>query len=226
MTRKGWIAALGASILLMAGGGAGIIAASGSDDVGSMQVVELPVRDDAGVAETSASPKASSPEVTRRPAGVGTLQAQEAVVPSRLRVPSVELDAPLDPVGVRDDGLMEIPDDGSRAGWYEHGPTPGDAEGSAVLAGHVDTQEGLGAMAALRDVDLGARVEVGLDDGSTVIYEVVGRETIEKSELPAAELFDRAGPERLTLVTCGGPWRSEASSYRDNVVVVALPVGR
>ncbi len=93
-----------------------------------------------------------------------------------------------------------------------------------MLAGHVDSKEGLGAMAALREVDLGALVTVDMADGTTATYEIIGRETISKDELPTAEIFDRSGPERLTLITCGGPWRAEASSYRDKVVVVAMPV--
>ena len=81
-------------------------------------------------------------------------------------------------------------------------------------------------MASMMNVSVDAEVEVEMDDGSVLRYRVIGRETIEKDELPVEELFDRSGPARLTLVTCGGPWRSEASSYRDNVVVVAVPVDR
>ncbi len=144
--------------------------------------------------------------------------------PARLIVTSVDLDALLDATGVRDDGLMEIPDDGARAAWYRYGPNAGSGSGSVVLAGHVDTDEGLGAMAALREVSVGAEVEVEMSDGSVLTYEVRGRETIAKNELPSDEIFARTGPERLTLITCGGPWRAAESSYRDNVVVVATPM--
>ncbi len=151
--------------------------------------------------------------------------AQEGVlVPVRLRVEALDVDAPLDASGVREDGLMEIPDDGDRAAWYRYGATAGSGTGSVVLAGHVDTPEGLGAMAALLEVSLGALVEVEMSDGSVVMYEVMGRETIAKDDLPSDDIFDREGPERLTLITCGGPWRASESSYRDNVVVVATPV--
>ncbi len=163
------------------------------------------------------------PDVSRSSAELSDL-SQVAATPARLRVASVDLDAPLDATGVRDDGLMEIPDDGARAAWYRYGANAGSGSGSVVLAGHVDTEEGLGAMAALREVSVGAEVEVEMNDGSVLTYEVRGRETIAKSELPSDEIFDRTGPERLTLITCGGPWRASESSYRDNVVVVATPV--
>jgi sortase (surface protein transpeptidase) len=241
MSRSGWIGVLVVSVLLFVVGGISVLGATGDDDMGTLQVPAAspqsqeaePEQDESAVtaepddeAEARAEAAPSVPAIARRPASLESVQAQAAAqsVPVRLRVPSVDLDAPLDQVGVRDDGLMEIPDDGDRAGWYRYGPTPGDAEGSAVLAGHVDTQEGLGAMAALMDVPMDAEVEVEMDDGSVLRYRVIGRETIEKDELPVDELFDRSGPARLTLVTCGGPWRYEASSYRDNVVVVAVPV--
>lgn len=66
---------------------------------------------------------------------------------------------------MRDDGLMDIPDDGDRAGWYRYGPAPGSGAGSVVIAGHVDTKEGFGAMAALREVPLGSVVEVEMSEG-------------------------------------------------------------
>ena len=248
MGRNGWLAALVVSVLLLALGGVGILGAVGDDDMGTISPTAVAITSPAvgpdGVAATTSTPGTSAtapaaadavdapapepapPAVARRDASLSALQAEAAArtFPVRLRVPSVDLDAPLDGVGVRDDGLMEIPDDGARAGWYRFGPTPGDDAGSAVLAGHVDTPAGLGAMAALTDVPLDAEVEVEMDDGTVLRYRVVGRETIEKAELPVDELFDRTGPARLTLVTCGGPWRYEASSYRDNVVVVAVPV--
>jgi hypothetical protein len=51
-------------------------------------------------------------------------------------------------------------------------------------------------------------------------YRVVARRVYRKQRLPAG-LFDRDGPERLILITCGGPFH--AGRYADNVVVFAEP---
>ncbi len=51
-------------------------------------------------------------------------------------------------------------------------------------------------------------------------------ERVDKARLPVDSLFDRRGGPRLTLVTCGGEFDQQARSYRDNVVVVAVPAGR
>jgi sortase (surface protein transpeptidase) len=144
--------------------------------------------------------------------------------PARLTVPALGVEAPVDPVGVRDDGQMALPGDVDRLGWYRFGPVPG-AEGSAVLAGHVDdADQGLGALAPLRDAEPGAEVLVTDAAGTATRWRVVSRELVHKEALPLDRLFAREGPPRLVLVTCGGPFLPEYGSYRDNVVVVAEPV--
>jgi sortase (surface protein transpeptidase) len=134
------------------------------------------------------------------------------------------VDTAIDSVGVQPDGQMLLPDDVDRVGWYRFGPAPG-AGGSAVLAGHVDDREqGLGAMAAFREAEVGQEVQVTDGAGTTTRWRVVSRELIEKQVLPLDRLFARDGPARLTLITCGGPFLPEFGSYRDNVVVVAEPL--
>jgi len=44
-----------------------------------------------------------------------------------------------------------------------------------------------------------------------------------KEELPRHDLFTATGPHRITLLTCGGDFDPERRTYRDNVVVIAVP---
>ena len=162
------------------------------------------------------------PELTARPAAPAP--AAQVVPPVRLAAPALGVDAPVDQVGVSRDGQMAIPEDVDRIGWYRFGPAPG-AAGSAVIAGHVDdAEQGLGVLARLRTAAPGDEILVTAADGSTTRWRVVSREVITKAALPLAELFRRDGAPRLTLITCGGPFLPEYSSYRDNVVVVAEPL--
>jgi sortase family protein len=198
----------------------------------------------AAAPETSAAPGTSPPPATRigpvPPAGTDRAQpdrlptatARPAVptppaavaVPVRLTVPARGIDAPLDPVGVEPAGEMTLPRDVDRVGWYRFGPAPGAAEGTVVLAGHVDdVEQGLGALGPLRRAEPGDEVVVETADGAVTRWQVVSREQIDKPGVPFGDLFARSGPPRLALLTCGGPFDADSRSYRDNVVVVAVP---
>jgi LPXTG-site transpeptidase (sortase) family protein len=144
--------------------------------------------------------------------------------PVRVRVGAVDVASPVVPVGVDERGRMEVPDDVRTIGWYRFGSRPGAMEGSVVLAGHVDDREqGAGAFVRLGELAAGDGVMVDLADGTTLRYRVRTVEEIGKAELPVERLFDRSGPPRLTLVTCGG-FDAVAREYRNNVVVTAEPV--
>ncbi len=163
-----------------------------------------------------------TPGVTVRDAAPAAVP--EVVPPARVTLPARGLDVPVDPVGTAPDGQMALPDDVGRAGWYRFGPVPG-APGSAVVAGHVDdAEQGLGAMAALREAEPGDEVVVTDAAGAATRWRVTARELLDKQALPVEVLFRRDGPPRLTLVTCGGPFLPEVGGYRDNVVVVAEPL--
>ena len=45
-----------------------------------------------------------------------------------------------------------------------------------------------------------------------------------KADLPLDEVFQRSGPPRLVLITCGGPFDRTTGSYQENIVVTAVPV--
>jgi hypothetical protein len=144
--------------------------------------------------------------------------------PVAVHIPSLGLDAPTVPVGVVPNStLLEGPADASTLGWYEYGPAPGEA-GSAVIAGHVDHDGRRGAFFTLSRLDPGAAVTVDFQDGSSRAWRVVARRQYPKRELPLDLLFARGGDPTLALVTCGGLYDASKRSYRDNVVVFAVPV--
>ena len=130
-------------------------------------------------------------------------------------------DAPIVAVGVNSSGAFDVP--GVReVGWYRFGPRPGEA-GSSVLAAHIAFNGVDGVFRRLASVPVGTIVTVGSADGSTRTFVVTTIERIDKDELPA-ELFATSGPARLVLITCGGAFNRERSSYEDNIVVTAVPV--
>ena len=144
-----------------------------------------------------------------------------APVPTGLVVPTIGVDATIQPVGVAP-GTNEIevpPLD--RVGWYQYAARPG-AAGSAVLLGHVDGSGREGVFFRLGSLATGRPRAGSVRRRTTRTFHVIGRAQYPKSALPA-DYFSKAGPSRLVLITCGGAFDASTRHYRDNVVVVAAP---
>ena len=173
-------------------------------------------------AATSSSP-APTPAVSV-PVTSATLAPPQpkAATPKAIGIPSLDVDMPVFPVGVQDDGSMEIPKNPARAGWYRYGAAPGDEDGTTVIAAHVDSRIfGIGPLARLREAKEGERVTVTDADGATHRYEIESVTYIPRAELPVDQVFDRDGDARLAVITCGGSFDEQTRTYSDNVVLIA-----
>ncbi|SDS38394.1 class F sortase [Agrococcus carbonis] len=180
-------------------------------------------------APTTATPSPSAAQPSGRvPTGVAARDAAPTPAapvdaPTAVRVPSVDLALEVVPVGVRDDGQMDVPELVGELGWYRYGPAPGADAGSAVLAAHVDSDIGAAPMAAVLGAEAGDPVEVTTASGEVLRFRITSVEQIAKAELPLASLFARDGEHVVRLVTCGGEWDAAAGAYEDNIVVTAEP---
>ncbi|MFT5203477.1 MAG: LPXTG-site transpeptidase (sortase) family protein [Candidatus Aldehydirespiratoraceae bacterium] len=125
-------------------------------------------------------------------------------------------------VGVQANGEMEVPA-ASEVGWYRWSPSPG-REGSAVLAAHIAYNGTDGVFRNLDDVDVGALVTIGYDDGSVRDFEIVEMSQYPKDELPFDQIFAKDGDPVVALITCGGTFNPTLRSYDDNVVAYAVPI--
>ena len=130
-------------------------------------------------------------------------------------------DAPVVPVGVNEDETFEVPE-AEEVGWYRFGPSPG-LEGSSVLAAHIAYDGVDGVFRSLADVEPGAEVVVGFDDGSSERFRIVSVTDYFKEDLPDS-LFARDGDPQLALITCGGGFQPELRSYDSNTVAIAIPI--
>ncbi len=61
----------------------------------------------------------------------------------RVRIPAIQVDAPVTPVGLDMSGWVDAPspDDPNLAGWFTGAVSPGE-NGTAVVVGHVDNMKG------------------------------------------------------------------------------------
>jgi len=148
-----------------------------------------------------------------------------AFEPTSIRLPSGRL-APIQPARVHADGALDVPQDPDRVGWWTGGAQAGEPYGSIVLAGHVDSAAfGVGVLAEMIDMRAGQNLKLA-DGKHGQVYRVETIRKVPKAKLTAGtDLFDQDVKHRLVMITCGGPFDPKTHRYRDNVVIVANPVG-
>ncbi|WP_371502328.1 class F sortase [Kitasatospora sp. NBC_00374] len=142
--------------------------------------------------------------------------------PTRVRIPSLGVDAPVTELTVNATGQLNAPpvDDKNLVGWYRDGAAPGQA-GSSVLAGHVDTKTGPAVFLMLRLLLPGSKVEVDRADGKVVTFTVDSVETFAKDAFPDDRVYADTPDPQLRLITCGGSYDRTKKDYTANVVAFA-----
>lgn len=158
--------------------------------------------------------------------------AEEGVVPVRLFIPDIDLEAPIVPIGWKyiqiGDATQPIWDVPNQrvAGWHESSAKIG-VPGNTVLNGH-NTSNGE-VFRYLYKLDVGATILVEAEDGATYTYTITEKLLLPEAGQPVevriqnAEYVLPTADERLTLVTCH-PYGS--LTYRLLIIArpVALPV--
>lgn len=150
---------------------------------------------------------------------------QEPVIfdlPVRLKIPAIDVDAPIEYVGLTPDGAMGIPKGPSDVGWFELGPRPGE-EGSAVMAGHYGTwKNGQGSVFDnLHKLLPGDKLYVEDEKGVVTVF-VVRESRRYDPEADAADVFTASDEKpHLNLITCEGAWNKVSKSFPQRLVVFA-----
>jgi len=143
--------------------------------------------------------------------------AARSGVPVRLRIPAIDVDAPVVPVGRDADGHMEAPDGPKNTGWYERRARPGE-RGSAVIAGHSGFRTGAAVFDHLDELDTGDLVYVKDEDGRTVAF-VVRESRLYDWDASVPEVFRRDDGVYLNLITCTGGWNPVVGTSTKRIVV-------
>lgn len=150
------------------------------------------------------------------------------VAPTRVRMPSIDLDAPVVPIGWKvttidgqSQAIWDVPD-GGRAGWHSTSMPLG-VPGNTVLNGH-NTSKGE-VFRDLYKAEIGAQIFMEGEDGEIYAYRIGEKYILREAgqslsvRLENARYIQQTSDERLTLVTCH-PYGSLAN----RLVLIAFPV--
>src|SRR4029077_3848702 len=166
--------------------------------------------------------KAVSVVPPARPAAETFHRVTGAIIPSRLRIPAIGVDAAVDAAGLRTDGSMDVPDNLWTSSWWAAGPRPGQA-GNAVIAGH----RGVGTPALfshLEDVKPGDWIYISDGAGNELIYVVTRVASLDLSTSTRIAVFEKGQTRERVLITCCGDYVGGAVPYDHGLGVVEKPL--
>jgi LPXTG-site transpeptidase (sortase) family protein len=143
--------------------------------------------------------------------------ATGAITPSRLRIPSIGVDAPVAGVRLLSDGSMGAPDSLWSSAWLSSGPRPGQA-GSTVIAGHRGV-ETAALFSHLENVRPGDQIRVSDAAGGELVYEVTRVASMDLSVATQLQVFGPTNQQQLVLVTCFGKYSQSTRTYDHRLVV-------
>lgn len=150
----------------------------------------------------------------------GTPARNRVALPASIAIPGLDVTSDLVRLGLNDDGTMQVPSDFDRAGWYLHGPRPGEL-GPAVIAGHVDSATGPAVFHRLDTLEVGDHVEVLDAHGTTRVFAVESVERYPKDGFPTEHVYGDLDYAALRLITCAGEFHRAAGRYLENLIVTA-----
>ncbi len=137
--------------------------------------------------------------------------------PMRLEIPSINVNAAVEYVGITPKGAMDVPINTVDVGLFKFGAYPGES-GSAVIAGHYDSVTGApGVFANLNKLKKGDNVYISYANGITLTFVV--RESHTYVPGYAEDVFNGKTGVHLNLITCDGMWDAGKKSYTKRLVV-------
>lgn len=140
------------------------------------------------------------------------------LVPEMILIPNLHIEAPIQAVGLDNEGRMATIPSPDAIAWYKYGSTPGQV-GNSILAGHRDWKGSLGSFRGIERLETGDEVIIRFDNGSAATFKVESNHTYRLNDVPDT-VMDLSGESRVTLITCAGPFVKKAGGYQNRVVVV------
>lgn len=143
-----------------------------------------------------------------------------ACIPKHLTVSSVGINERVVPMGTNAQGQIYPP--AHTTMWYNRSTQPGQ-DGISVIAGHV-TYDGPDNFYNLRNVPVGANVNVTCTNGKSVTLRVTHKESILKTDLTTDQrVWGGSSTPVVTLITCDIKSPKVAGHHLSNYVVWTKP---
>lgn len=172
--------------------------------------------------QVSASPLLLPSEITSGGDGSSVMRYErEGIVPHQIEIPAIGVDAVIEEVGLLPGGQMDEPSKMDDVAWYAGGYMPGE-QGSAVLAGHVDSRTGPAIFFDLEKLEEGDEIIVTDEEGLEKVFVVQMSESYDRNDAPLQKIFGYSYRSQLNLITCTGEFNTEAGTHDERLVVYTV----
>ena len=182
----------------------------------------------AGVASISAVWGGSGLRPPLAAAGAAATPALPYSRPVSVAIPAIGVNTNLIELGLGPGHTLQVPPltqaGAQEAGWYDLGPAPGQL-GPAVIAGHVDSDDGPGAFFRLGALRPGDRINVTRADGTVALFRVDAVDDYSKDSFPTQQVYGPVSYAGLRVITCGGSFNFQTHHYLSNIVIYATLTG-
>ena len=140
-------------------------------------------------------------------------------LPTRLKIPSINVDAPVEYVGLTPEGAMDVPQKPEDVAWYNLGPRPGEI-GSSVIDGHSGYKDNLPAVFDnLTKLQKGDKIYVENSKGMTITFTVREFRTYGLYDDVSSVFNSNDGESHLNLITCSGIWNDKEKTHATRLIV-------
>ncbi len=147
----------------------------------------------------------------------------QTLIPTRLSIPSIGVNAPVERIGLTADGELASPTEWMDVGWFQDGYVPGQA-GNASIVGHLDSHTGPAVFWRVNQLRPGARVIVS-DGSRSLTFIVQATEKYPTNNSPMWRIYGESAVPHLNLVTCAGDWDAASQRYDQRTVVYTVLEG-
>jgi LPXTG-site transpeptidase (sortase) family protein len=143
-----------------------------------------------------------------------------ASAPSRINIPDIGVDAPIEHLGLTADNAVDVPKSLWTTAWFNKSSKPGE-KGPAMIVGHYSAY-GRAVFANLKKLGNGQKIIVTDDKGQQFTFAVVKIADYPQAEVPMAQLLgNRSSKPRLEIITCGGNYIKDSRDFTNRTVVTA-----
>lgn len=149
----------------------------------------------------------------------GIKKEEFSSAPKQLLFPKLKMGTEIIPTGIDENGYAEVVPGVDVLSWYKYSNFE---TGNLIISGHRDWKGELGLLRNLEKPDLVEKVDVVFEENKIRRYRLVSVEKYKASEFPSELLNVYSEKEKLTLISCAGPFMN--GGYQQRIVGIFEPI--